>query len=471
MEEFRLCNALCDHMVLQRDEEGRIWGKGKKAGDFIKAQIGPYEGSTVVDINLTWQLFLPAMPVNCTPQTLTVTDGETTVTVNDVLIGDVWVVNGQSNAEITIAAANSNGKGIYDEEIKDIHASDNIRILEQYRDLACVKHPETMNEPQFDLIDPEISSWRKPDKQEDIMDVSAMGFFFAKYLSRALNASVPIGLVVIASAGSPMMELIMPELVAPMGYIKAEKENIPLAGMYNALAAPVQPMTIKGMLFYQGESEQWRCDKYPYHLKWYVDELRRRFEKNFPFYFVQISSHVGDGFEMWKRIEEVRYAQFDMLDLIDNSYLVVSMDVGGRKENADWAHPPYKKPVGERLAKYVLANEYGVGDVEFAASPVPFDWDFVDDTVYVYFENVGDGLKCAAGDKLVGFEAAGEDGEYKPVDGEIADDATVIFTGVKNPQKLRYAHMHDAYIENANLASSSDMPCAAFEIKKKTGLR
>ena len=122
MEEFRLCNALCDHMVLQRDEEVRIWGKGKKAGDFIKAQIGPYEGGTVVDINLTWQLFLPAMPVNCTPQTLTVTDGETTVTVNDVLIGDVWVVNGQSNAEITIAAANSNGKGIYDEEIKDIHA-------------------------------------------------------------------------------------------------------------------------------------------------------------------------------------------------------------------------------------------------------------------------------------------------------------------------------------------------------------
>lgn len=471
MDNFRLCNVLSDRMVLQRDEEVRIWGKGKKAGDFIKAQIGPYEGSTVVDINHTWQLFLPPMPANCNPQTLTVTDGETTVEVKDVLIGDIWVVNGQSNAEINLAAANSNGKGIYDEEIKDIHASDNIRILEQYRDLASVKHPETMKTPQFDLIDPEISSWRKPEKQEDIMDVTAMGFFFARYLSRTLKASVPIGLVVIASAGSPMMELIMPELVAPMGYTKAEKEEIPLAGMYNALASPVQPMTIKGMLFYQGESEQGRTEKYPYHLKWYVDELRRRFEKNFPFYFVQISSHVGDGIEYWKRIEEVRYAQFDMLDIIDNSYLVVSMDVGGRKENADWAHPPYKKPVGERLAKYVLANEYGIGDVSFEASPVPYDCDFTDDAVYVYFDHVGDGLKCAAGDSLKGFEAAGEDGEYKPVEGQITDESVVIFTGVEKPEKLRYAHMHDAYIENANLVSSSDMPCAAFEIKKKTGLR
>ena len=462
--EFRLTNALGDHMVLQREEPVRLWGKGKQPGDIVYAILGAYEGWGAVDDDLNWDLTLPAMPACTVPQTLRVSDGETALTFTDILVGDVWIVNGQSNADLTMEGANNNGKGVYDEVMADISLADNIRAIKQTRGCATA-HPETMEKPQFDLADPATSTWRPIACKEDVKDMSAMGYFFARYLSRTLNAGVPIGMVMVASGGSPIMELIMPELVAPMGYTKPEKKEIPLAGIYNSLMAPVQKMTIKGMLFYQGESEQWRYKAYPYQLKWYVEELRRRFEKDFPFYFVQISSHIKDAIAGWPKIEEVRYAQTKMLEILDNSYMVVSMDVGGREENADWAHPPYKQPVGERLARYALANEYGVGDVWENASPVPCCWHFDENAVTVTFDFVGEGLKLATGDKLVGFEAAAEDGKYKKVRGRIDGD-TVTFRGVKNAVTLRYAYMHDAKPENANLVSSSDLPCAAFEIYK-----
>ncbi len=462
MSEFRLTTALGDHMVLQRETAVHIWGKGKNRGDIIYAVIGPYESYGIVDRKLEWHLFLPPMPANTLPQTMTVSDGETQLVVKDILIGDVWIVNGQSNAELTMAGANSNGKGIYDDEMLDIPA--NIRVIKQQRGCACI-HPECMLKPQFDLVNPEKGSWRPISKKDDILDMSAMGFFFAKKMAKTFSSTIPLGIVIVASGGSPMMELIMPELVEPMNYTKPEKENIPLAGIYNALMAPVQPMTIKGMLFYQGESEQWRYKKYPYQLKWYVEELRRRSGQDFPFYYVQISSHQGLGLEAWKYIEEVRYAQYKMLDILDNCHMIVSMDVGGRAENADWAHPPYKKPVGERLADCVLANEYDIGDPDYATSPIPCCWSFDEDTVTVHFDYVGDGLKLLAGDKLVGFEAAAEDGKYKKVRGRIEGD-TVVFRGVKNAVTLRYAYMHIADHEHANLGSSTDYPCCAFEIFK-----
>jgi sialate O-acetylesterase len=465
MEKFRLANVLGDHMVLQRETDVRIWGKGNKEGDVIYAVMGAYESYGIVDNKLDWELYLPPMPANTKPQTLVVSNGEERIVCEDVLVGDVWVINGQSNAEATLAACNKNGNGIYEDEFDALTPEDNIRVVLQARAHAT-SHPETMLKPQFDMSQPEDSSWRDLATAPNRANVSAMGFFFAKHISRTLNGSVPIGLMQAASGGSPMMELIMPELIEPMNYLKPEKEAIPLAGIYNALMAPLQKMTIKGMLFYQGESEQWRYKKYAYQLKWYVEELRRRFDCDFPFYFVQLSGHVGQAIDGWKKIEEVRFTQTKMLDILDNAYMIVSMDVGGRENNADWAHPPYKKPVGERLAMAALANEYGVGDAEYNHSPIPCCWRFDEDQITVHFDYVGDGLKILKGEKLVGFEAQDENGKFKKVRARIVGDDTVVFKGVKNATALRYAYMHDATWDVANLGSSSDLPCAAFEIYK-----
>ncbi len=107
MEKFRLANALGDHMVLQREAEVRLWGKGKNEGDVIYAVLGPYEGYGIVDRKNNWELYLPKMPANTSPQTLIVSDGEERIVCEDILIGDVWIVNGQSNAEQSLEAANN----------------------------------------------------------------------------------------------------------------------------------------------------------------------------------------------------------------------------------------------------------------------------------------------------------------------------------------------------------------------------
>lgn len=466
MKNFRLANALGDHMVLQRDSDVRIWGKGKNEGDVIYAVIGPYESYGIVDDKLNFEIYLPPMPANTRPQTLVVSDGEDRIVLEDILIGDVWVINGQSNAEATLKRCSENGDGIYDDEFDTVKPEDNIRVVLQARKHARDDKPESMLTPQFDMAVPEESSWRDLATAPNKLEVSAMAFFFARYVSRTLNGSVPVGIVQTASGGSPLCELIMPELALPLGYNPAQERAIPVSGIYNALMAPIQKMTIKGMLYYQGESEQWGNVRYPYQLKWYVEELRRRFENDFPFYFVQISSHVGPALEQWKRVEEIRYSQTNILDILDKSYMIVSMDVGGQIQNHDWAHPPYKKPIGERLALAVLANEYGIGDPEYKLSPVPCCWRFDEDSVTVHFDNVGDGLKILTGEKLVGFEVKAEDGKFKKARAKIVNEDTVVFKGVKNPVSLRYAYTHEAIIENANLGSSTDLPCAAFEIHK-----
>lgn len=210
MGNFRLANALSDHMVLQRDSDVRLWGKGKKEGDIIYAVIGPYESYGIVDNKLDFEVYLPPMPANTNPQTLVVSDGEDRIVLEDVLIGDVWIINGQSNAEATLERCNINGAGVYDNELDTLKPEDNIRIVLQRRKHARDDKPESMLTPQFDMAVPEESSWRDLASATNRLDVSALAFFFARYVSRTLNGSIPIGIVQTASGGSPLCELIMP---------------------------------------------------------------------------------------------------------------------------------------------------------------------------------------------------------------------------------------------------------------------
>ncbi|MBR2860451.1 MAG: hypothetical protein IKB86_01245 [Clostridia bacterium] len=467
MSELRLCTALGAHMILQRETNVRLWGKGKREGDVVYAVFGPYETYGIVNNKLEWEAFLPPMPANTVPETLVISDGEDRVAYDDILVGDVWVINGQSNAEYCLDNCNYNRPDIYAEDIDSLTTEDNIRIVLQRRGHATMD-PNKMLTPQFDLPCPEQSSWRDVATAENRGTASALAFFFARKVSRALKGRVPIGIVQVASSGSPMMELIMPELVSPLGYTKPEKEDIPLAGIYNALMAPIQKMTIKGMLFYQGESEQRAPHAYAYQLKWYVEELRKRFEIDFPFYQVQLASHNDmEVNKLWTRLFPVRCAQNNLMDILDNSYTVTAIDIGSRVGDKDMAHPPYKQPVGERLATAVLANEYGVGDPEFSLSPRPCHWRFDEDKITVHFDFVGDGLVVLKGEKLTGFEAMTQDGKYKKVRARIVDEETVEFRGVKNAKALRYACVPDATWEHANLGSSTELPTLAFEIFDK----
>jgi len=154
------------------------------------------------------------------------------------------------------------------------------------------------------------------------------------------------------------------------------------------------------------------------------------------------------------------------MKLIRNSHMVVSMDVGWREGDIDWAHPIYKKPVGERLAKIALARDYGIGSLDYASSPMPGKVYWGKDSVKVTFDYIADGLEILSGEKLTGFEIRDESGEYQNATAEIIHSDTIEIKGITAPAAVRYAHMHLAYITAANLGNTEKLPAAAFELKK-----
>ena len=463
---FQVADAISDNMVLQRDTSIRIWGTGP-SGKQIKVVFSYESAETLVDDRGDWIVYLLPRIASSSPTRLTVSCEDCLFIFENILIGDVWLIGGQSNADMTFH---------YNEQIYQIHesfiaegrASDHIRLLEQQRNDA-LENPESMKTPQRGFVNKEKSTWRIAEGIESIANFSALGYCFARYLTGFLESQIPIGVVMAAAGAAALVELMPQELADAMGHPRnPEGSFMEVASMYNALMSPIQNMSIRGMIFYQGESEQFNnaFTVYPYRLNWYVAELRRRFHQNFPFLFVQLSSHGGSLIEEWNHLEDVRNCQFDALNLISNSHLVTSMDVGWKNGDIDCAHPNYKLPIGERLAKVALAMEYKTIDLEYAGCPLPEKASFGKDSVTVWFRCVADGLKPLLGSGLRGFEICGDDNIYVQGIAKISGKNSVVVSGILHPIGIRYAYMHLAYTENANLGNSEKLPCCAFELKK-----
>ncbi len=469
---FTVSGAINDYMVLQRDAEVKIWGWSDNKGAKITVT---FKGNTVegtVDDKGEWLVKLPKMEADTTENDLVITMGDHSEVITGVLVGDVYLVGGQSNAEKTLSACGS----IYSsKEIKAWveEAGGNIRYFNQGRSDAMVKNGIYMSEPQKDTLPGK--KWKK-ENTSAARSYSAIGFFFAHKLYK--ETGVPIGMVSVASSGSPVSQLMSKEASLAANYTRFEN-NIPVSGMFNALMNPFINMSIKGMIFYQGESENWLAQtdygKYNTYVNYYVEDLRMKMNQDFPFYYVQLSSHVLD---QWAGIAEQRAVQFDGLSVIKNSGMVVSMDQGFRPEKeSDFAHPNNKKPVGERLADLALSREYGIGDESYVTSPMPIYAYKADDGVVIKFKNVGDGLKkIGQHDKLYGFKAIGADGKYVDVEAtiigkdEVKIDAKYMMDTIKGVAYgvellafVDYPEGSTKYV--ANLGNSNELPAPTFKLQ------
>lgn len=466
MTLFQVADAISDNMVLQRGRPIRVWGTGI-TGKLIKAEFKDNCVESTVDDRGEWTIYLPSQTESVSPARLTISCEGGCIIFQNILIGDVWLIAGQSNADMTFR---------YNEQIFQIHESfiaegkeaDYIRLLEQKRNDA-LENPESMRTPQKGFVCRKTSTWRVAEGIDSIADFSALGYCFARYLTEFLGRQIPIGVVMAAAGAAALVELMPQELADAVGHPRnPEGSFMEVASMYNALMSPIQNMSIRGMIFYQGESEQFNnaYKVYPYRLNWYVNELRRRFRQDFPFLFVQLSSHGGSLIEEWNHLEDVRNCQIDAMNLILNSHLVASLDVGWKNGDVDCAHPNYKLPIGERLAKVALAMHYRKMDLEYAGCPLPEKAWFGVDTITVSFRCAANGLKSILGSELKGFEVCGEDGIYIQGKAKVTGKNSVEVSGVFNPTGIRYAYMHLAYPENANLGNSEELPSCAFELKK-----
>lgn len=457
---YKVSGALSSNMVLQQNQYIHIWGTSPDTGAYL---YGEFMGETryaQVDDQGKWELMFSAHAYTTEAQTMKIYPKNGQVTeFTDILIGDVWVVSGQSNAELHMDVTLS-----YNPEFaEEISEKDNIRIY--YQGLEDVyANMDKCAVPQEDVLN-EDYCWEKA-SYDVVMKTSAIGYYFAKEVSK--HTDIPLGIVMMAAGGYPLKQFMPAELIVQVG--------LPYGSdIYNAMMHPFAKMPIRGMLFYQGENDNWEPEGYADYLAAFVKYMRQLYGYDFPFYNVQLSSHAGSIVNDWPGLYTIRCEQERAASLIDNSYLAASYDVGVLSDSEpEMAHPYNKKPVGDRLAYLALSEIYAKGsyDIDDWACPVPDEVKWSDDKAVITFKYVGKGLQIKNGRELLGFSLLDEDNEIIcSVRAEITDDDEVTVT---IPEKragkfaaIGYACEAVAAPLTNNLANSNDLPAVAFKVDKE----
>ncbi len=454
---FKVSGAFSSHMVLQRCKPIKVWGFADKDGVAVTGEFcGEKVCATVT--NNRFELVFSPHEASDRPLTMTVCDSRgNKAEFDDVLIGDVWLIGGQSNAELNLKPCLS----VTPVEKFDENANFRLFMQTQYYPFT---HQEFCGCPQPDIINPEWR-WKRPDEEASVT-FSALGWFFAEKLSKDQN--VPIGMINMSAGGACISELASEELAAELGYDHGA--NVRQGGYYNTLINPFIGLQFSGMIFFQGESEGiWRerAEIYDKELAALVEDERRRFGYDFPFFFVQLSDYREECKTYFPHLDIVRIRQFDALKLIKNSCMTVDMDLGSPEGYPDFAHSPYKKALADRMCALVSAVCYGKGSVKDANSPMPVSAKRYGDRVEIKFDNVSGGLQSkSGGDSVEGF-SYGEYGSLVPAKAEITapDTLTVHVPENAGTNLINYAFSIVITEENAQLIKSGGLPCPAFSIK------
>ncbi|MCR5695251.1 MAG: sialate O-acetylesterase [Clostridia bacterium] len=465
---YSINRTISSCMVVQRNAYFNVFGKADRPGGYIYGEFMGEKRYAKIGKDGSFSIQFSSHEATSEPQTLKVCpkNGEA-AEFTDILVGDVWMVSGQSNAELSYLLARQK----LPEYDKDISGDDLIRVFSQAAAdvlYAIENNGLDATVPGEDVLN-EDNCWKKA-TPENVSPFSAIGYYFGKELSKYTD--VPIGLVMSAAGGAAIQELMPGETAEEIGYTAGAM--VPVSGYYNTLMHPFTHNKITGMLFYQGESESGgeQFNFYAEHLAKTVEAYREIWGLEFPFINVQLSSHGIEGSSFWPNLPRLRAAQYDASQIIPNSYIVTSMDQGFRKGDPEFAHPLYKFQIGYRAARIAAFVSYGIGEEEHMLTPELESVTFNDDNIIVIkFKNVGDGITLAEGDEIKGlYPYYSYRGKMKCTV-EILDAFTVKVTPKEQAYSIGYGLMHDAFQDAANIMSSDGLPMPAFEIKnnKYTG--
>lgn len=474
-----------DHMVLQRQMKIPVWGTASP-GERVSVTLNDQRADSTADANGNWKTTLPAMEAGG-PYTLTA-EGNDTVTINDVLIGEVWLFAGQSNMEW--------GTGYVINHEQEIPAAN-------YPQIRLCQVPHTVkDQPASDVA----TSWAActPDS---VFKFSAVAYFTGRELFKKLN--VPIGLIQVSWSGTniegwmPQDALLsdpdfqplqdrwnkvlqaypkakadydakLPELTKAWqdasAAAKAAGKPIPPepkppegpgsryspAGIFNGAVFPLAPFALRGMVWYQGENNTAWAFLYRKELKALITSWRQVWsEGDLPFIIIQLPSVVPLPPTATSRWAELRESQAEALEL-PNTGLVVTIDLGDPVHH-DNLHPKNKQDVGLRTALVAEKMVYGADVI--ASGPTFKTATNSGDSIRVQFENA-DGLKTKDGTAVTGFEIAGDDQKYVRATGAIDGDSVVLRAdGVQSPQTVRYDW---ANYPDGNLYNGADLPARPF---------
>jgi sialate O-acetylesterase len=465
---LKLPNVFGDHMVVQQKAPIKVWG-WTTAGQNVTAELAGQTASAAAGTDGRFDLTLPPLDAGG-PHTLTVTADETR-TISDVLVGEVWVCSGQSNMQWSVKLAN-------DPDLEALTAKfPNIRMI---------------NFPQIGSQDPILTheqQWQQC-SPETVSSFSAVGYFFGRQLHQTLD--VPVGLINNAWGGSACEAWIRRDILAadekyrPLleRWWTTERDFISLAvrdnltdeektkftglkrqmtgnhrpaNIYNGVLKSHLGYTIKGAIWYQGESNASRAYQYRDLFPLMISSWRQEWgQGDFPFYWVQLADfrdEVKDPAESdWA---ELREAQTMTMSKLPNTGEAVIVDIGEGKD----IHPKNKVDVGRRLARWALAKDYGVQvpyhspqykSMEAAAGKIILSFDYVDG-----------GWRPFDVKTPVGFSIAGEDHKFVWATANLLEDGRIEVSSdqVATPVAVRYAWADNPI---CNMFNGAGLPLTPF---------
>ncbi len=484
--DVKLPAIFTDHMVLQQGQKNRVWGTAD-AGEDVIVTIAGQRHTAKADDKGKWQVTLDALKVGG-PLTLSIT-GKNKVAVEDVLVGEVWICSGQSNMQWEVKQANDG-----DLEAKTAKFP-NIRLISVPQ--VGTQEPQDNFKGKWEVCTPETAA-----------TFSAVGFFFGRQLHQTLD--IPIGLIDDAWGGSACEAWVRRDLLEKDEKYKplmarwektektfdAEKLKVdnekqlttyreavakakadgkpvpaqprlassPLTGnarpgnIYNGVLKPTIGYGIKGVIWYQGESNASRAyqyrDLFPLMIQSWRDEWK---QGDFPFYWVQLADFQAEkgepGDSAWA---ELREAQTMTMAKLPNTGEAVIIDIGEARD----IHPRNKQDVAKRLARWALAREYGVSNLPYH-SPQYKAMEKQGNKVVLSFDHVGGGLYTFDTTNPAGFAIAGSDNKFVWADAKLVgnDRIEVSSDKVAEPTAVRYAWSDNPV---CNLYSKEGLPLTPF---------
>ena len=477
--DVRLPAIFSDHLVLQRDASVPVWGWAEP-GEEVSVCIAGETKTAKAGKDGKWMVRIAKLKAGG-PHTLTV-KGRNTVTVNDVLVGEVWLGSGQSNMAMTVQSS------------KDFEQEKAAAKFPQLRMFTVERDPQRA--PQSDCK----GSWQIT-TPEAVGPFSAAAYFFGRKLHQELG--MPVGLINssyggtdIAAWTSEPVQMEIPDLKAAFDKwakddaaydpVKAKaayekesaawKENVkkaraggnqppraprpPIqprlsqnhpANLYNGMIAPIIPFAIRGAIWYQGEhnASPEGGVRYAIQLPLLIKDWRTRWSYKFPFAWVQLPNFIRPG-EGWMLVRESMLKSLS----VPKTGMAITVDIGDPKD----IHPKNKQDVGKRLALWALGTVYGK-KVPATSGPLPAGHKVRGSEVVLSFTHADGGL-VAKGGELKGFVIAGADKQWKPATARIEGAKIIVSnTDVKKPVASRYAWADNP---DCNLFNGAGLPASPF---------
>ncbi|MCM1300229.1 MAG: sialate O-acetylesterase [Alistipes senegalensis] len=429
--EVTLPSIFGDNAVLQQQQNVRIWGRSDAKEVLLKASWAAKPVRATVEQG-RWSAELPTPAGSYEPQTLTVSDRDSKVVLRNLLIGEVWICSGQSNMYMPLC-------GYVGQPVDDALPT----VLESPEYAGRIRMLTVKRRDAMQPLDDVEGRWEVP-SPTTAPHMSAVGYFFARALTQALD--VPVGIVSTSWGGSKIEAWSNVDDLRGMGYdiekINADPKihpNAKCGTLRNGMITPIAGYAARGFVWYQGESNRSEAPHYARLLERMVADWRTAWsdtENRMTFLCIQIAPHVY-GDPMGIDAAQVVEAQSDAMKLIPNAALIATTDIG----DANCIHPAPKRPIGERLALAALRRTYDRKELFDTEAPHYTKVEFRNGKAFVHFGELRMGIG-PLGQTITGFELAGADGVFYKAKGRIVKSKSiveVVSPAVAEPKAVRYA--------------------------------